>query len=105
MELNIDVCGPELFFGLWYNNCELNRFMFINGDWRGLYILVRRRVFSRTPKTEAPEAYLISLRIPFHFFSISLYLKRLRDSRHGFSQGSYLPHLHLSLSNYISTTK
>lgn len=35
---------------------------------RVFYILVSLRVLRRTPRTVAPEAYWISLRIPVHFF-------------------------------------
>lgn len=38
---------------------------------RRFYILVRRNVLRRTPRTVAPDAYWISLRIPFHFLSVS----------------------------------
>lgn len=43
---------------------------------RRSYILVRRSVLRRTPRTVAPEAYWISLRIPFHFLSVSSNLWR-----------------------------
>lgn len=63
-------------------------------DWRGLHILVRRKVLRRTPTMVAPEAYWISLRIPFHFFSVSTYLmgkNRLFSLKDG--QSKYLKHL------------
>lgn len=51
-----------------------HRILLTGTDWTGLYILVRRSVLRRIPRTVAPDAYWISLRIPFHFLSFSSYL-------------------------------